>query len=102
MTSLLYAIGWALGLGIGAYLYTQGAITIGAVFVIVAYISMLAGPLDSLRIQSGNLQRSTAGINRIGELFRKQPDSALIGDDGAAAGRAGGPFRWRLVCLRRQ
>ena len=73
MTSLLFAIGWALGLGIGAYLYSQGQITIGAVFLIVAYISMLAGPLDNLRIQSGNLQRSTAGINRISELFRKQP-----------------------------
>ncbi len=73
ITSLLFAIGWALGLGIGAYLYTQGQITIGAVFLIVAYISMLAGPLDNLRIQSANLQRSTAGINRISELLRKQP-----------------------------
>jgi ABC-type multidrug transport system fused ATPase/permease subunit len=85
-TSLLYAIGWALGLGIGAYLYTQGAITIGAVFVIVAYISMLAGPLDNLRIQSGNLQRSAAAINRVGELFRKRTDVRSPGTTALAQG----------------
>src|SRR5438874_2491406 len=34
---------------------------------------MLAGPLESLRKQASTLQRSTAGIGRIAELFRKQP-----------------------------
>src|SRR6476619_4446774 len=71
--SLLFGIGWALGLGVGAYLYLQHRITIGTVFLIVSYISMLAGPLESLREQAGNLQRSTAGIRRISDLFRKQP-----------------------------
>lgn len=74
ISSLLFGIGWALGLGVGAYLYLQHSITIGAVFLIVSYISMLTGPLDSLRKQASNLQRSTAGIARIAELFRKQPD----------------------------
>jgi ABC-type multidrug transport system fused ATPase/permease subunit len=74
ISSLLFGIGWALGLGVGAYLYLQHRITIGAVFLIVSYISMLAGPLESLRKQASNLQRSTAAISRITELFRKQPD----------------------------
>jgi ABC-type multidrug transport system fused ATPase/permease subunit len=73
INGLLFATGWALGLGVGAYLYSQHRITIGAVFLIVAYISMLAGPLESLRKQASNLQRSTAGIGRIAELFREQP-----------------------------
>ena len=73
ISSLLFGIGWALGLGVGAYLYGQHRITIGAVFLIVSYISMLAGPLDSLRKQASNLQRSTAGIGRIAALFREQP-----------------------------
>jgi ATP-binding cassette subfamily B protein len=74
ISSLLFGIGWAMGLGVGAYLYSQHRITIGTVFLIVSYISMLAGPLDSLRKQASNLQRSTAGIGRIADLFRKQPD----------------------------
>ncbi len=73
LSRLLFGLGWALGLGVGATLYTQHQITIGAVFLIVAYISMLAGPLDSLRKQASNLQRATAGIGRIAELFRQQP-----------------------------
>jgi ATP-binding cassette, subfamily B, bacterial len=73
ISSLLFAIGWALGLGIGASLYGQRQITIGTVFLIVSYISLLGAPLDSLRKQASNLQRSTAGIGRIAALFRAQP-----------------------------
>jgi ABC-type multidrug transport system fused ATPase/permease subunit len=73
ISRLLFGTGWALGLGMGAYLYSQHRISIGAVFLIIAYISMLAGPLEGLRKQASNLQRSTAGISRIAELFRKQP-----------------------------
>jgi len=73
ISTLLFATGWALGLGIGSYLYSQNEITIGTVFLIISYISMLAGPLESLRKQANNLQRSTAGIGRISALFRMQP-----------------------------
>lgn len=73
ISSLLFGIGWALGLGVGAYLYSQHRITIGTVFLIISYISLLAAPLDSLRKQASNLQRSTAGIARIAALFREQP-----------------------------
>src|SRR5207237_8725636 len=79
ISSLLFGTGWAMGLGVGAYLYSQHRITIGTVFLIVSYISMLAGPLDSVRKQASNLQRSTAGIGRIAEMFRKQPDVRTCG-----------------------
>ncbi len=73
MINLLFGLGWALGLGIGAYLYGQGRITIGTVFLIVAYISMLAEPLESLRKQASTLQRATAGIARIAALHGRRP-----------------------------
>ncbi len=73
ISGLLFGVGWALGLGVGAYLYSQHAITIGAVFLIISYIGMLAGPLEGLRKQASNLQRSTAGISRIAQLFSIQP-----------------------------
>jgi ATP-binding cassette subfamily B protein len=47
--------------------------------LIIAYISMLAGPLDILRIQSANLQRATSAINRVSELFRLQPRVRTVG-----------------------
>jgi ATP-binding cassette subfamily B protein len=83
---LLFAIGWALGLGIGAYLYSQNQISIGTVFLIISYISMLAGPLESLRKQASNLQRSTAGIGRISALFRLQPSVRSAGKEALSAG----------------
>jgi ABC-type multidrug transport system fused ATPase/permease subunit len=92
ISRLLFGLGWALGLGVGAYLYAQHRITIGAVFLIVAYISMLAGPLDSLRRQASNLQRSTAGIRRIAELFRQQPDVRSGGGQALPPGALGVQF----------
>jgi ATP-binding cassette, subfamily B, bacterial len=80
MTNLLVGIGWALGLGIAAYLYTQQQITIGTVFLILAYIGLLTAPLDSLRKQASNLQRATAGIGRIAALFRTQPTVRATGE----------------------
>ena len=100
MTSLLFALGWALGLGTGAYLYLQGAITIGTVFLFVAYISMLAGPWKPAR-ESGNLQRSTAGIKRIAGAVPNRSDRAFPRDGDTALRRADGPFRRHFVCLRR-
>lgn len=73
ISRLLFGIGWGLGLGVGAYLYSQRAITVGTVFLIISYISMLAGPLEGLRKQASNLQRATAGMARIAELFSRQP-----------------------------
>src|SRR5439155_20806971 len=45
VTNLLFVIAYAAGLALGAYLYTQGHVTLGPAFVIVYYIGMLATPL---------------------------------------------------------
>jgi ABC-type multidrug transport system fused ATPase/permease subunit len=73
VVNFLYILGYGLGLAIGAYLYTQGAVTIGAAFVIVYYIGMLAEPLDAIRQEAEELQQATASIARITELSRVQP-----------------------------
>jgi ATP-binding cassette subfamily B protein len=72
ITNFLFVIGYAVGLALGAYLYTQGQVTIGAAFLIVYYIGMLSGPLENIRTQAQDLQQATASINRVGELFRTQ------------------------------
>lgn len=73
ITNFLYVAGYGLGLAIGALLYTRGEVTIGAAFLIVYYIGMLASPLDEIRHQAENLQQATASVGRINELFALQP-----------------------------
>jgi len=71
----LYALGYALGLGVGAYLYTHQRISIGTAYVIVYYIGMLSKPLEQLQQQARTMQQAGAGIGRIREL--QQLESVL-------------------------
>jgi ATP-binding cassette, subfamily B, bacterial len=73
ITNFLFVVGYALGLGIGAYLYTQGDVSIGTAFLIVYYIGMLSWPLESIREQAQNLQQASASIERIGDLLALSP-----------------------------
>jgi ABC-type multidrug transport system fused ATPase/permease subunit len=73
ITNFLYVVGYGLGLAIGAYLYTRGSITIGAAFVMVYYVGMLAAPLNAIRDQAQELQQATGSVDRINELFALQP-----------------------------
>ncbi len=73
ITNFMLATGYALGLGLGAYLYSQGAVSIGGAYLIVYYIGMLSGPLENIRQQIEDLQQATASIGRVQELFRLRP-----------------------------
>jgi ATP-binding cassette subfamily B protein/ATP-binding cassette subfamily C protein len=83
ITRLLYAIGYTAGLAIGVYLFRQGQITIGTVYLITYYLGTLAQPLEALKEQLGDFQQATASIGRIEELFgipiniREDPRSQL-------------------------
>ncbi len=73
LSNFLFVIGYALGLSLGAYLYSRGQVTIGSAFLIVYYIGMLAEPLNGIREQAEDLQQATASINRTSDLLRLQP-----------------------------
>jgi ATP-binding cassette, subfamily B, bacterial len=73
ITNFLFVVGYALGLAIGAYLYSQGSVSIGTAFLIVYYIGMLSWPLESIREQAQNLQQASASIERIGDLLALHP-----------------------------
>jgi ABC-type multidrug transport system fused ATPase/permease subunit len=77
--NFLYALGYGLGLALGAYLYIQGQATIGAAFMLVFYVGMLAEPLDALRSQGNILQQASASVRRIDDLLRLQPQTARSG-----------------------
>lgn len=72
ITGLMFALGYALAMGMGIWLYEEGTFTIGAVFLVFHYTSMLREPLFQISQQINDLQRATAGLKRIEELHRIQ------------------------------
>src|SRR5262245_14751975 len=65
----LFALGDAIAYGLGGGLYRGGAISLGAVYLVVAYIAMLAAPIETIRTQLQDLQHADAGIARVRELL---------------------------------
>ena len=74
VTHLLFVLATALGFGLGIYLFLQGQATIGTVYLVVYYLAVLREPLEQIRDQVNELQQSTASIQRICELFARQPE----------------------------
>ncbi|MBN1873919.1 MAG: ABC transporter ATP-binding protein [Anaerolineae bacterium] len=72
-TEGMLSIGTVLALGIGGYLLLQGEITLGTVYLIFHYNTMLQWPLNQLARQLRDLQSATGSIERIQELFDTQP-----------------------------
>ena len=70
ITRIMFAIGLAISMGMGIYLYQEGTFTIGTVFMVVHYTTMLRHPLDQISRQLNDLQRATAGLKRIEALQR--------------------------------
>src|SRR5438128_4445657 len=65
----LLAVGNAIAFGMGAYLLRQGVITLGTVYLFFHYTEMLRRPLEQITRQIQELQRASASISRVGDLF---------------------------------
>jgi ATP-binding cassette, subfamily B, bacterial len=76
LTNLVYVIGYAAGLGLGVYLFSQGQASLGTAYLITYYVSMLSDPLQSIRAQVEDLQQASANIQRIQQLFDLKPQVA--------------------------
>jgi ATP-binding cassette subfamily B protein/ATP-binding cassette subfamily C protein len=92
ITNFLFVIGYGLGLAIGAYLYSQGSVSIGTAFLIVYYIGMLSSPLENIRQQAQDLQQASASIARISDLLAIQPRVAEAPRAALPAGALGVSF----------
>ena len=71
-TILLFAIGNAVAFGVGAYLWSLGAITLGTVYLLFHYTDMLRRPIEQFRRELEELQRAVASVGRITELLRTE------------------------------
>ncbi|MBT3272503.1 MAG: ABC transporter ATP-binding protein [Spirochaetales bacterium] len=86
---LLFAVGEALALAVGAYLFKGGWITIGTVYLVFHYMSLLNRPMQAITHQMEDLQRAGASIDRVFELLANvsviSNDGTLDIDKGAAS-----------------
>ena len=69
INQILFALGTAAAFAIGTYLFQNEIVTIGTVYIIYHYTSMLNRPMDSISHQVEQLQRASAGIVRIQALL---------------------------------
>jgi ABC-type multidrug transport system fused ATPase/permease subunit len=66
-------IGAIFSLVISAMLALEGVLTIGQVYLVFAYATMLNDPVEKLMRQLDDFQQATASITRIQELFNTTP-----------------------------
>lgn len=73
LTDLMFALGYAIGLGLGIYLYTQQGATIGTAYLVVSYVGMLSAPVREIRGEVQDFQQSSAVMDRIQQIMNEQP-----------------------------
>ena len=84
VANILFALSSSIGLAFGAYLYSREAITIGGVYLIFRYATLLFWPLRQITLQIDDLQKAGAGIHRVQALFQTQtPIQELAVSSGA-------------------
>ena len=65
---VLFGLSQAGALALGSWLLSQGAITLGTVYLLVQYTSYLSGPIDGFTYRVRYLQQATAAVNRVVRL----------------------------------
>ncbi|BCX04113.1 MAG: helicase [Candidatus Roseilinea sp.] len=88
---VLFSLGNAMAIGVGGGLLGLGGLTLGTVYLIFDYTGLLSSNLRIITEQLDDLQRASAGIERIAELMQRRsriedpPDAvALAPADGHA------------------
>ncbi|HMA35862.1 MAG TPA: ABC transporter ATP-binding protein [Chloroflexia bacterium] len=89
----VFSVGTAVAFGLGAYLWSLGAVTLGTVYLIFYYTQLLNRPIEQIRTQLQELQRAGASVERVQELLRTP--SRLV--DGPGAPLPAGPLAVALA-----
>jgi len=76
----LFAIGNAIALGVGTYLWWRQAITIGTVYLIFYYTNLLRQPIESIREELADFQQAQASILRVNDLLKTSSRLPPAGD----------------------
>lgn len=74
--AVIFAVGNALAFSAGAWLYVRGEMTLGTVYLLMYYTSLMALTLTRIADQMNDFQQATTAVVRLKELTEVQ--SALI------------------------
>jgi ABC-type multidrug transport system fused ATPase/permease subunit len=67
--NLFLALTTVVGLALGALAFARGEITIGSVYLVFSYTQLMHRPIEQFTRQIQDLQRATASLARIRDLF---------------------------------
>ena len=87
INAFMFKVGTATSLAVGAYLFLNDLATIGTVYLIFHYTSLIGTPVQSMTRQLNTLQRATASLVRISDLFQDRR-TVLDGDESLAEAEA--------------
>lgn len=73
LTWIIFAIGTAAAFLLSALYYQQGALTLGAVYLVFTYATLLQQPVDRITRELEGFQQASASIGRIRSLFDLTP-----------------------------
>lgn len=68
-TSLLFLIGNILALGISSFLFLNGAISLGTIYVVFKYTDMLKEPIENINSQVQQVLKTKSCFARISSIF---------------------------------
>lgn len=69
----LFGLGTAFALGLSAFLYRDGTLTLGAIYLIFRYTDMLRRPTEQIRNEVQDFQQADASIGRVEALLAERP-----------------------------
>lgn len=87
-TQVLFAVGNAIAFVVGAWLFLNNTITIGAVYIIFFYSRMLSGPIQNLAFEAQNLQSAGGSIERIVEFLKTESKLTVYSPNGKGQEKA--------------
>ena len=85
----VFAIGNVLVFTLGSWLFNEGTLTIGSVYLVFHYTEMLRHPLDRIRNQMEDFQKAAAGIHRVQALLERETRLPRTGRQVLPAGALG-------------
>jgi ABC-type multidrug transport system fused ATPase/permease subunit len=71
---MLYVVAIVATLALAGMFFLQEQITIGTLFLLVAYVRLMESPIKYIRRQISEMQRAVASIGRINEFLQLEPE----------------------------
>jgi ATP-binding cassette subfamily B protein/ATP-binding cassette subfamily C protein len=85
-TNGFFTLGNVTALTVGVYLWSQKAVTIGTVYLLFSYTTLLNEPIEKIRNQLEELQQAQASIYRIQNLFQVKSQLSADGKKSLPSG----------------